>query len=52
MSGRNPTRRQKELLKKYGKNPDNWLVIKNPPGELHIIHRNTGTQKILCVRGA
>ena len=47
--GLKPSRKQKILLKLHGKNPDNWLVTKNPPGELHIVHRETGTERILRV---
>lgn len=50
--GQNPTRKQKVLLKQHGKNPDNWLVTKNPPGELHIMHRHTGTEETLIMKGA
>ena len=47
MRGKNPTLKQKKIIKSYGWNPDNWLVAKNPPGELHLIHRYTGTKKVL-----
>lgn len=46
-SGKNPTRRQKELIASRRLNPQNWLVMKAPPEELHIIHRATGTVKVL-----
>lgn len=41
--GKRPTRKQKIAIKKAGKNPDNWLVIKNLQTEIHLVHRNTGT---------
>jgi len=31
--GKKPTRKQKELLKKYNLNPDNWLVSKKSAGQ-------------------
>lgn len=33
------------LMEAAGLNPDHWLVIKNLPGELHIVHRETGTER-------
>lgn len=45
--GKKPTRKQKELIKKNRLNTDNWLVIKSPPGELHIIHRYTSTKRVI-----
>lgn len=47
--GKSPTRKQKEMLKQKGLNPLNWLIVKNPPGELHIIHRHTGNPRVLKV---
>ena len=46
-NGKNPTRKQKEIIKKARLNPDNWLVIKCPPGELHIVHRESGKARVL-----
>jgi len=45
--GRRPTRKEKELLKKHNLNPNNWLVSKNPPGRLHIVHRGTGNKRVI-----
>jgi hypothetical protein len=45
--GRKPTRKQKELLKKYKLNPNNWLVFKNPTGKLHIMHRITRSKRVI-----
>lgn len=36
--GKRPTRQQKLILKKHGKDPDQWLVIKNLPEKLEIVH--------------
>lgn len=44
MHGKNPTREQKIKLKAvYGLNPDNWLIQKNTPSLLQVVHRHTGT---------
>ncbi|QCT03775.1 hypothetical protein E6C60_3064 [Paenibacillus algicola] len=48
-NGKNPTRRQKAAIKAAGFNPDNWLVFKSEASTLHIIHRNTGTTKIIHI---
>ncbi|MBO2943619.1 hypothetical protein JJQ72_06455 [Paenibacillus sp. F411] len=48
-NGKNPTRRQKAAIKAAGFNPDNWLVFMKYGSELHIIHRNTGTTKIIDI---
>lgn len=37
--GKNPTVKQKKILKGKGLNPDNWLIIKNQPDSMEIIHR-------------
>lgn len=48
-NGKRLKRRHKEILKKHGLNCDNWLYIKNPPGELHIVHRISGKVRVLKV---
>jgi len=49
MRGKKPTLRQKKAMQALRLNPDNWLVEKAPPGELHLIHRFTGTRKVIPV---
>mgnify|MGYP003571590544 CR=1 FL=1 len=46
---KNPTRSQKELLAYYHLKPDNWLVRETSPDELTVVHRFTGTVRILAV---
>lgn len=46
-SGKRPTRRQMAAIKWCGLNPDNWLVVKNLPDELHIVHRETGRLRVI-----
>jgi len=43
--GKNPTRKQKENIRKAGLNPDNWLIYKNHGEKVSLIHRNTGTTR-------
>ena len=45
--GTKPTKAQHIFIKSYRLNPENWLVTKNLPGELHLVHRHTNTTKIL-----
>ncbi|WP_018306296.1 DUF6906 family protein [Desulfitobacterium hafniense] len=45
--GKNPTRRQKELIKARRLNPSSWLVTKDTPTEMEIIHRITDSVRII-----
>jgi len=49
VKGKKPALRQKKAISAYRLNPANWLVAKAPPGELHLIHRHTGTRKVIPV---
>ena len=40
--GKNPTRKQKKILKEHGLNHENWLVCVETPNEMTIEHRHTG----------
>lgn len=37
--GKNPTRSQKLLIKSKRLNPENWLVTKDMPDRLELVHR-------------
>lgn len=41
--GRKLTLKQKGLLQKAGLNPNNWLVVKNLPDKLVLLHKDKGT---------
>lgn len=41
--GKAPSKAQKIFLRSYGKNPANWLIVKNTDKEMTITHRHTGT---------
>lgn len=45
--GKRPTRNQKKAVIAAGLNPANWLVFKNLNGELHLVHREVGTTKVI-----
>lgn len=49
--GKKPSLKQKKLIKDSGLNPDQWLVVKNLPGQLKIAHRETGQQKTINLGG-
>jgi hypothetical protein len=46
-NGKNPTRKQKIMIKSAGWNPDNWLVTKDTPNEMIIVHRYTNSVKVI-----
>lgn len=47
--GKKPTRKQKMIIAAARLNVDNWLVVKNLPGELHLENRVSGKIRILKV---
>lgn len=48
--GKNPNVRQKKLMTQRGFDYEQWLVVKDTPGEIEIVHRNTG-QIITITKG-
>jgi len=46
-NGKRPTLRQKKLIQKVGSDPQNWLVSKHTSTEMHLVHRYTGTRKVI-----
>ncbi|MFH5187137.1 DUF6906 family protein [Paenibacillus sp. TAB 01] len=45
--GKNPTLKQKKAIKAAGLNVNNWLIERDTPAELVLIHRNTDTVRKL-----
>ncbi|WP_169908369.1 DUF6906 family protein [Metabacillus halosaccharovorans] len=45
--GKNPTVKQKKIIKSFGLNYENWLVAKNLDDEMHLVHRFTNTLKVI-----
>lgn len=45
--GKNPTVRQKRLMTAWHLNYDNWLVVKDTPTEMVIVHRSTGSLRTI-----
>lgn len=50
-SWKKPTRRQRVLIEKCRLNSNNWLIQKNPFGELHMVHKMTGRKKVIRYLG-
>ncbi|WP_433943392.1 DUF6906 family protein [Paenibacillus sp. SN-8-1] len=50
-NGKKPTRRQKDEIRGSGLNSENWLVERDTPSELVIIHRFSGKPRTIR-RGA
>lgn len=45
------TLQQKRLVSRWGLNPEVWLRTKQPPGELHLVHRHFDhVQRIIKIR--
>ncbi|WP_442951499.1 DUF6906 family protein [Paenibacillus sp. GYB004] len=47
--GKRPTRREMKVLAGFGLSPESWLITKRLPASLHLIHRQTGTIKVIPV---
>ncbi len=45
--GKRPTVRQKKMMETVRLNPDNWLVSKDTPKELVLIHRHTDAIRVI-----
>ena len=45
--GKNPTRRQKEIIKGKNLNLANWLVVEQTKEQLTIMHRHTGKLRVI-----
>lgn len=43
--GKRPTVSQRRIISQYGLNSDNWLIVKDTPDSMVIVHRLTGTQR-------
>ena len=46
--GKRPTREQKKLMQKWKMDPANWLVVKDTPSEMVLVHRySDSTVKVI-----
>ncbi|WP_416730273.1 DUF6906 family protein [Fictibacillus sp. JL2B1089] len=46
-NGKKPNRKQQDHIKSMGLNPDNWLISKKLNEEILLVHRETGTKKVI-----
>lgn len=37
--GKRPRKRQQNFIKAHGLIPGNWLVVKDMPDQMHLVHR-------------
>jgi hypothetical protein len=47
MRSKRPTRAQKIIIKRWHLNPENWLVKKETPYEMTIVHKHTEAIRII-----
>ena len=47
MNGKKPTREQRKIISENGLYPQDWLVVKNTPTELHLVHRYGKTKRVI-----
>lgn len=45
--GKKPTVEQKKLLKKWKLDPEVWLIVKNEPQRMEIVHRYGNTRRVI-----
>lgn len=45
--GKRPTREQRKFITSKGINAENWLVAKDTPSEMVLVHRHTNTTKTI-----
>lgn len=52
-NGKKPTREQRKLLQKWKLDTYSWLVVKDTPTEMHLVHRHfEKTKKIIPKEGS
>lgn len=49
--GVRPTVAQRKFIKKRGLIPENWLVVKDTPYEMHLVHRHSDRTKRIILKG-
>lgn len=50
-NGKNPTREQRKLMQKWKLDSSMWLVVKDTPTEMHIVHRHFDKTKKIIRKG-
>jgi hypothetical protein len=49
--GKKPTLAQRKLIQKKGLIADNWLVVKDTPTEMVLVHRHSDTTTRTILKG-
>ncbi len=49
--GKRPTRGQMKLMVKWRLDPTMWLVVKDMPNEMHLVHRLSDRTKRIIPKG-
>ena len=49
--GKKPTREQMKLMVKWKLDPTMWLVVKDMPHEMHLVHRYSDSTKKIIPKG-
>lgn len=49
--GKKPTREQKKLMQKWKLIPENWLVVKDTPDQMLLVHRHSDKTTKIIVKG-
>lgn len=49
--GKKPTRQQMKLMQRWKLDPDNWLVIKDTPSEMVLVHRHFDSKTKVIPKG-
>lgn len=42
-----PTRQQRKLMEQWKLNTENWLVVKDTPDEMTVVHRYSGQVRVI-----
>lgn len=50
-NGKKPTREQRKLLQKWKLDTNSWLVVKDTPTEMHLVHRHFDKTKKIIPKG-
>lgn len=49
--GKKPTREQRKFIKKKGLIPENWLVTKDTPERMELVHRHSDKTRRIILKG-
>ena len=49
--GKKPTREQRKLMEKWKVNPQDWLVVKDEPSKMTLVHRHFDNKTKIIPKG-